>query len=295
MGHVFLLDRLSGEPLYPVEERPVPQGGVADEKLSPTQPFPTHPPPLHLPEKLTSDDMDGFVFFDRQSCRKRLAQYRYEGLFTPPSPEGSVIYPATTGGINWGGVSVDPVNGRMFVNQMHLAAVVQLIPREEYDALAPQPGYPLEHYPMAGTPYGARRFPLLSPLGAPCNPRPWGSLAAVDLVSGRVIWRQTLGTTRDQAPWPLWLKAGAPNTGGSLATAAGLLFIGATTDRMFRAFDTDSGRELWGYRLPFTGNANPISYRARPDGRQFVVIAAGGHGWSEPGDALVAFALPRER
>ena len=136
MGHVFLLDRLSGEPLYPVEERPVPQGGVAGEQLSPTQPFPTHPAPLHLPARLTPDDMDGFIYFDRLACREKLASYRSEGMFTPPSLEGSVIYPTTTGGINWGGISLDPVNARMFVNQMHLAAVVQLIPRQEYDALS---------------------------------------------------------------------------------------------------------------------------------------------------------------
>ena len=295
MGHVFLLDRLSGEPLYPVEERPVPQGGVAGEQLSPTQPFPTHPPPLHPPARLTVDDMDGFVYFDRQACRKLLQQYRSEGLFTPPSLEGSVMYPAPTGGINWGGISLDPEHAVMFVNQMHLAAVVQLIPREEYDALDPQPGYPLEHYPMRGSPYGVRRFPLLSPLGAPCNPRPWGSLTAVDLKSGEIRWRRTLGSTRGQAPWPLWLDVGAPNTGGSLATAGGLLFIGATTDGLFRALDTASGNELWRYKLPYTGNATPISYRSRSGGRQYVVIAAGGHGWSEPGDALLAFSLPGNR
>ncbi len=292
MGHIFLLDRLTGEPLYPVVERPVPQGGVPGEQLAPTQPFPTHPPPLHLPARLTPEDMAGFVYFDRLACQRALGSYRNEGIFTPPSLEGSIIYPTTTGGINWGGVSIDPVNARMFVNQMHLAAVVQLIPRDRYDAMDVQPGYPLEYYPMAGSPYGVKRFPLLSPLGAPCNPRPWGSIAAIDLISGQVLWRQTLGSTRGQAPWPLWLDAGAPNTGGSLATAGGLLFIGATTDSFFRAFDTDTGRELWRHRLPYTGNATPITYRARDGGPQYVVIAAGGHGWSEAGDALVAFSLP---
>ena len=292
MGHVFLLDRLTGQPLYPVEERPVPQEGVPGERLAPTQPFPTHPPPLHLPARLSADDMDGFVYFDRLACQKKLARYRSEGMFTPPSIQGSVIYPTTTGGINWGGISLDPVNARMFVNQMHLAAVVQLIPRQEYDALDAKPGYPLEHYPMEGSPYGVKRFPLLSPLGAPCNPRPWGSLTAVDLVTGKVLWRRPLGSTRGQAPWPLWFEAGAPNTGGSLATAGGLLFIGATTDSYFRAIDTDSGDELWRHRLPYTGNATPITYRAREGGPQIIAIAAGGHGWSEPGDTLMAFRLP---
>ena len=292
MGHVFLLDRVSGEPLYPVEERPVPGNGVPGEKLSPTQPFPTHPAPLHLPQRLEPEHMDGFVWLDKLACRKELAKYRNEGMFTPPSLEGSVLFPSTTGGINWGGISIDPERGLLIVNQMHLASVVQLIPRAEYDALNPSPGYPLEHYPMAGSPYGVRRFPLMSPLGAPCNPRPWGSLTAVDLRTGDTVWTQSLGNTRGQAPWPFWFDAGSPNAGGPLTTAAGLIFIAATTDSRFRAFASASGELLWEYDLPFTGNATPLSYRTQPRGRQFVVLAAGGHGWSEGGDALLAFSLP---
>ena len=295
MGHVFLLDRETGEPLYPVIEKPVPQNGVPGEKLSPTQPFPTHPGPLHLPAQLSADDMHGFALFDKWACQKELAKYRSEGMFTPPSLEGSVTYPTSTGGINWGGVSIDPVNGILYTNQMHLAAVVQLIPREDYTALNPaEGGYPLEYYPMAGTPYGVKRFPLFSPLGAPCNPQPWGSLTAVDLRSGDVLWSEPLGTTRGQAPWPFWMQTGTPNTGGSVVTAGGLLFIGATTDSYFRAFDARSGQELWKHDLPYTGNATPMTYKVTPKGRQFVVIAAGGHGWSSPGDALVAFALPAQ-
>ena len=294
MGHIFLLDRITGEPLYPVEERPVPQQGVPGEQLSATQPFPTHPPPLHLPARLTAADMDGFAYFDRKACERELARYRSDGIFTPPTLSGSVLYPATTGGINWGGVSIDPQQRTLFVNQMHMASVVQLIPRKEYDALNPEPGYPLEHYPMHGSPYGVKRFPLLSPLGAPCNPRPWGSLTAVDLDSGAVLWRRPLGTSRGQAPWPLWLETGAPNTGGPLTTAGGLVFIGATTDSYFRAFDSSTGEELWRTLLPFTGNATPMSYRAKQGGRQYVLIAAGGHGWSEPGDAIIAFSLPQK-
>ncbi len=292
MGHVFLLDRENGEPLYPVEERPVPQDGVPGEQLSPTQPFPTHPAPLHRPAQLRAEDMDGLLWFDRLACQRELEKYRSEGMFTPPSLQGSVLFPTTTGGINWGGVGIDPRRKLLIVNQMHLAAVVQLLPREDYDTGNYSPGYPLEYYPMAGSPYGVKRFPLLSPLGAPCNPRPWGSLTAVDLESGEVRWRQPLGTTRGQAPWPLWFEAGSPNMGGPLLTAGQLTFIGATSDGYFRAFDSDSGELLWQQHLPYTANATPMSYRARTGGRQFVVIAAGGHGWSEPGDALIAFALP---
>lgn len=292
MGHLFLLDRASGAPLYPVEERPVPQGGVPGETLAPTQPFPTHPAPLH-PARLAPEDAWGFTPWDRAACEDLLRRHRNDGIFTPPTLEGSILFPSNAGGPNWGGVSVDPGRGRLYVNQMRTASIVQLIPRAEYDALPSKEAvYPAELYPMEGTPYAARRQPLLSPLGAPCNPPPWGLLTAVDLASGEVLWESRLGTTRDQAPFPLWLPLGAPNLGGSLATAGGLVFIGATTDKFLRAFDAETGDEVWSDRLPFTANATPMSYRVRPGGRQLVVVAAGGHGWSEPGDAVLAYALP---
>lgn len=292
MGHLFLLDRSTGAPLYPVEERPVPQGGVPGETLSPTQPFPTHPRPLH-PAKLEPEDAWGFTPWDKAACAERLRGARNDGIFTPPSLEGSVLFPSNAGGPNWGGVSIDPVRGRLFVNQMRTVSLVQLLPRAEFDALpSKEATYPTELYPMEGTPYAVRRGPLLSPLGAPCNPPPWGLVTAVDLASGEVLWESRLGTTRDQAPFPMWLPLGAPNLGGSLATAGGLVFIGATTDKFLRGFDADTGEEVWSARLPFTANATPMSYRVRPGGRQYVVVAAGGHGWSEPGDTVMAFALP---
>ncbi len=292
MGHIFLLDRVTGEPLYPVEERPVPQTDVAGEYTSPTQPFPTHPVPLH-PSGLAPDQAWGFTPLDRGDCRRRIEGLRSEGIFTPPSLRGSVQYPSAAGGPNWGGVSIDPVAGRLYVNQMHAAGVLTLVPREDFDRLdADAVHYPTELYPMKGTPYGIRREPLLSSWGAPCNPPPWGTLGAVDLRTGELVWQVRLGTTRDQAPWPLWMDLGAPNLGGTLVTAGGLVFIGATTDKFLRAFDADTGEELWQWRTPFTANASPITYRPSTADRQFVVIAAGGHGWSEPGDALMAFARP---
>ncbi len=293
MGHIFLLDRETGEPLYPVEERPVPQAGaVPGEILSPTQPFPTHPPPLHA-ATLGPDDAWGFTPIDEAFCRDLIAGFRSEGIFTPPSLEGSIQYPGSAGGANWGGVSIDPVRGLLFVNQNHLAMAQQLIPRAEFAKLDPASAvYPDELYPMAGTPYGLKRISLLSNFGAPCIRPPWGSLTAVDLASGEVLWTAALGSTRDQAPFPLWLELGTPNAGGSIVTASGLLFIGATTDKFLRAFSAETGEELWRGRLPFTANATPMTYRLSPSGRQFVVVAAGGHGWSESGDAVVAYALP---
>jgi quinoprotein glucose dehydrogenase len=260
--------------------------------LAATQPFPTHPAPLH-PATLAPEEAFGFTPWDRGKCAEKIRALRNEGIFTPPSLEGSLLYPSNAGGPNWGGVSIDPTRGRLFVNQMRLAGYVQLIPRAEYDALpSKEATYPEELYPMEGTPYAARRGTLMSPLGTPCTPPPWGVFQAVDLASGKVIWEVRLGTTRDQAPFPMWLPLGAPNLGGSLATAGGLVFIGATTEKILRAFDADTGDEVWSARLPFTANATPMSYRLRPDGRQYVVVAAGGHGWSEPGDAVMAFALP---
>jgi quinoprotein glucose dehydrogenase len=296
MGHLFFLDRLTGLPLLPVEERPVPQTGkVAEEYLSPTQPFPVKPRPLH-PATLTPDDAFGFTFWDRGRCREAIAALRSDGIFTPPSTRGSVQYPGMVGGMNWGSLSVDADRRLAVVNVQRIATKIRLVPRAEFDAQFAEgaPKYGFE--PQAGTPYALERLPLLSPLGAPCNPPPWGTLAAVDLATGDVAWEVPLGTARDLAPWPIWWflgDIGVPNLGGPITTASGLTFIGATTDAYLRAFETQTGRELWKARLPTSAHATPMTYRLR-DGRQYVVVAAGGHMLlgTQPGDAVVAFALP---
>ena len=292
MGFVFLLDRETGEPLYPVEERPVPQGGVPGESLSPTQPFPTHPGPLH-PLELSADNVFGFTFFERMGCQDEFAKYRWDGIYTPPSLEGSIQYPNTSGGMNWGGVAIDAQRGLLIVNQTHVAMMVQLIAREDVGSIDPaELQYPNEFYPMEGTPYAVRRSPLFSPFGAPCNPPPWGTLTAVDLRTGEVAWRRPFGSTKGTAPPPMWIDMGTPNFGGGMATASGLYFIGATLDREFHAINSETGEELWSHPLPFAGTAVPMSYRLRPDSKQYVVIAAGANPLSEMGDALMAFALP---
>jgi quinoprotein glucose dehydrogenase len=291
MGHVFLLDRGTGEPLFPVEERAVPARDVPGETVTPTQPFPTHVAALH-PQRLDPEDAWGFTRWDRDACRESIAALRSEGIFTPPSFQGSIHYPGSAGGANWGGVALDPESGVMYVNTLRMPSVVRLIRREDYERLDPADfAYPNELYPMAGTPYAVLRGPLLSPLGAPCNAPPWGLMTAVDLVSGEILWESVLGSTRDQAPFPMWLEFGSPNLGGPLVTAGGVVFVAATTDKFLRGYEAASGELVWKQRLPYTASANPLTYRLRPDGRQYLVIAAGGHGWSQPGDALVAFAL----
>jgi quinoprotein glucose dehydrogenase len=296
MGHVFLLDRETGEPLYPIEERPVPQGGVAGEKLSPTQPFPTHPKPLH-PLALAPDDAFGFTPLDRADCRRKIEALRYEGIFTPPTVEGTIQTPHTAGGMNWGGVAVDPERKVMIVNQTHAALVNYMIPRAEAELLDESAfAYPNEYYEMKGTPWAVNRHLLASLFDAPCNPPPWGSLTAVDLVSGEVVWSRPLGTLRELAPWPVWAifgdRYGAPAFGGGISTASGVYFIGGSLDKYFRAFDVETGEELWRDRMPFAGTAVPMTYRLREDGRQFVVMAAGGNPLGDMGDVLVAYALP---
>jgi quinoprotein glucose dehydrogenase len=292
MGHLFVLHRETGAPLFPVEERPVPQGGVPGEKLSPTQPFPVKPPPL-VPFELSPDDAFGITPWDRRACRERIGALRFEGIFTPPSLQGSLMYPGNIGGSNWGGVAVDPLRGRVIANVTSVPFAVTLLPAESYEReRAANPG--VEIAPQRGTPYALRRELLLSPLGVPCNPPPWGMLVAVDLATGEIAWSVPLGTIRDMAPIPIPLRVGLPNVGGPLVTASGLVFIGAAMDDYLRAFDVETGEELWKGRLPAGGQATPMTYRLREGARQYVVIAAGGHGRAGTtlGDSVVAFALP---
>lgn len=295
-GHLFLLDRETGEPLFPVEERPVPTSTVPGEEASPTQPFPTLPRPL-APQRLAPGEAWGLTPWDRGKCRARIAALRSEGMFTPPSFEGSLEYPGILGGMNWGSAAFEPERGLLLVNASRLASVVRLIPRAEYEAArrAQREG---ELAPQEGTPYAMHRDFLVSPLGLPCNPPPWGTLAAVDLSTGAVRWEVPLGTSRDlvrdKIGIPLSVASGTPNLGGPIVTAGGVVFIAAAMDNYLRAFDVETGTELWKGRLPAGGQATPMTYRLRENGKQFVVIAAGGHGrmGTTLGDYVVAFALP---
>jgi quinoprotein glucose dehydrogenase len=290
-GFLFVLDRETGEPLTKVEEQPVPASDVPGEWTSPTQPFSAGQPVL-APQKITEDDAFGLLFFDEMACRDAIRSAgRNEGLFTPPSTSGTLIVPFSGGGANWGGVSVDPLRNRVFVNTSRAISHVTLLSPEETvrrDASEPDKEITL----MRGSPFGMIRETVFSPIGMPCNRPPWGALAAVDIETGKMAWEVTLGNTKELAPLGMAFKFGTPNFGGSLATAGGLVFIAATMDNLIRAFDADTGEELWAGDLPNGGQATPMTYAI--NGKQYIVIAAGGHPnlGNEIGETLMAFALP---
>jgi quinoprotein glucose dehydrogenase len=294
MGMLFVFDRATGEPLYPLHERAVPASDVPGEQAAPTQPFPPAALIFTRQGPVSADDAWGFTPLDRYACKRKIAALRSEGLYTPPSLQGTLVYPGWSGGVNWGGLAFDPVRQRVIVATMQLPMAVTLLPHAPDDAWATMAKSgrfdDSEFAPMRGTPYGLRREALLSPIGVPCTAPPWGKLVALDLGDApRTAWERPIGTTAKKAP--IALALGMPFMGGPVATAGGLVFMAGTTDDMFRAYDTETGRTLWEVQLPAGGNATPAVIEA--GGRQIVVIAAGGHGplGTTRGDYLLAFAL----
>jgi len=287
-GFLYTFERDSGAPVFPIEERKVPQDAVPGEHPSPTQPYPVAPPALVRQGPISVHDAFGALWFDTRACRRQIAQYRSEGMFQPPAIRESLMQPGNAGGVNWGGVAFDPQRQLALVNSMNLPFVVALIPRAEARAQAQSGKYSdFEFGRQEGTPYVMRRKVFRSPIGAPCVKPPWGTLTAVDMQHGTIKWQIPLGVT----PY-IHQNLGMPVIGGPIVTAAGLVFVGASLDDRLRAFDTDSGKLLWETKLPAGGQATPMTYSAA--GRQYVVIAAGGYkGDSTRGDYLIAYALPR--
>ncbi|MCH2172860.1 PQQ-binding-like beta-propeller repeat protein, partial [Myxococcota bacterium] len=260
------------------------------------QPFPTHPPPLH-PARLDPDQAFGFTFWDRGRCREKIQSLRNEGIFTPPSLRGSIVYPGTPGGFNWGSAAWDPKQQTIFLQQNHIAQMHRLVPRAVAEEARRRKGPGDSLLRMEGTPYLAKQEVLVSPFGVPCVAPPWGSLLSVDLRTGRKSWEVPLGDTREMAPLGIALDWGMPAMGGPIVTAGGLVFIAATMDDTFRSFDSETGDLLWSAALPAGAQSTPMTYQLESGGRQFVVIAAGGHATlgTTPGDAVIAFALPLDQ
>jgi quinoprotein glucose dehydrogenase len=291
-GFLFVLHRETGAPLTKVEERPVPASDVPGEWTSPTQPFSVGQPVL-APQRVTEDHAFGLMLWDKWACRRSIqSAARNEGLFTPPSTGGgTLMVPFSGGGANWGGVAVDPHRNRVFVNTSRAISRVTLLPTDVAVRRRQQePGKEISL--MRGAPFGMVREGVFSPIGMPCNKPPWGALAAVDIEKGQMAWEVTLGNTKELAPLGMAFAFGTPNFGGPIVTDGGVVFIAATMDNLLRAFDAHSGKELWAGDLPFGGQATPMTYAI--GGRQYVVVAAGGHATlgNKIGDALVAFALP---
>ena len=283
-GNLFALHRETGEPIYPIEERPVPKSDIPGEYTSPTQPFSTLP-------NLMGSDLQAKEFnwtldqAEREQLFPILKNARYEGIFTPPSVEGTVMYPGNGSGVNWGSVAFDPEKQLLIANTCRYATYVELFPRSSYPTMrSNSEGFEVSR--QEDTPYGMRRVTLIKDMGMLLNTPPWGTLAAVNLSTGKLEWEIELGKS-EAVPY------GLPNAGGSMITKGGLIFIASTFDKQFRAFDSGTGKQVWQTELPLCGIATPMSY-VDEKGKQFIVIAAGGHGkiGLETGDYVVAFALP---
>ena len=293
MGLIFAFDHRTGEPLLPIEERPVPRNGAAaGETLSPTQPFPVGMPAV-MPLGFSPEDAWGFTFIDEWLCENRVEEFNYGPIYTPASEQGTIFSPSAGGGPNWGGGAYDPDSHIMVVPSNRVPMVVTLIPAAESGKVEGSVNESLMSmtFPVAGSDYHYRVEPLFSPLGAPCSEAPWAALTAVDLAKREIVWEVPLGDVGKMMSLPFSLELGTPGAGGPLVTAGGLVFIGYTLDDTFRAFDLHSGELLWQTALPAAGTAIPVTYEA--GGEQFVVIPAGGHSMyqSTLGDSVVAYRL----
>ncbi|MCJ7592955.1 MAG: pyrroloquinoline quinone-dependent dehydrogenase [Woeseiaceae bacterium] len=298
-GFVFVFDRDDGAPVFPIEERPVPKSDIAGEETSATQPFPVLPEPFTR-TTLNRDDLFGMTFMGRSWCRDRFDELRYEGMFTPPSEQGTLHFPGFGGGGNWGGAAFDPESNLLIIKSMTVGTQHWLIPNPG-GAITPMPdedsaAVPGSVYrsgdgdPLPGTPYSSLTRVFEAPTGVPCTPPPWGTLTAIDMDSGKIRWQRPFGRTKRYGmTFPeSW---GSAIIGGPIVTGGGLIFMAASMDKKFRALDVNSGKELWQAELPYAGMAVPMTYMAA--GKQYVVIAAGGNRrtFTEEGDAIVAFAL----
>lgn len=289
-GSLYVLNRLTGESIVPIDEIAVPQGAVAGDWTAKTQPRSR----LNLlPTPLTEKDMWGATPFDQLSCRIAFKSLRYEGQYTPPSLQGSLIYPGNVGVMNWGGVAVDPVHQQIFASPNYMAFVSKLVPQSNINSQDSHASEGKGLQPNKGAPYAVELHPFLSMVGFPCQAPSWGDVAGIDLLENKVIWQHPNGTSYDNTPIiKLPFSVGVPAMGGPMLTAGGVAFLSGTLDRFIRGYDVSTGKELWKSRLPAGGQATPMTFKGR-DGRQYIVLVVGGHGsfGTKMGDYIIAYAL----
>lgn len=301
-GQLFLLDRRTGAALANIVEKPVPQtGAVPEERLSPTQPYSVGMPTIG-DQRLSERRMWGTTMLDQLWCRIDYHRHRYDGDFTPIGLTRALEQPGNLGGMNWGSLSVDPVNNLAYMVDIRVPTEYWLVKRADFAASAKKyPPDPNGHGPgeQVGTPYGMVTQMWLSPLGVPCNEPPFGTVTAVNLNTRKVAWQVPAGTAerlgplgiRSHMPMPI----GMPSYAGTTATAGGLVFFAGTQDYYLRAYDAKTGREVWKYALPVGSSATPMSYVSPATGRQYVLLSVGGAAHSpDVGDYVMAFALPEK-
>lgn len=288
-GSLYVLDRRDGTPIVPIREIPAPTGAVEGDHTAPTQ---ARSDLNLLNPPLDEKAMWGATPFDQMLCRIQFKELRYDGQYTPPSVQGSLIYPGNVGVFNWGSVSLDPVRQLLFTSPNYMAFVSKLVPRAEVAADSKRESETSGVQPNTGAPYAVIMHPFMSPLGVPCQAPAWGYVAGIDLTTNKVVWKHKNGTSRDSSPIPIGLPMGVPSMGGSMVTAGGVGFLSGTLDQYIRGYDVKNGKELWKSRLPAGGQATPMSYTGQ-DGKQYVLVVVGGHGslGTKMGDYIIAYKL----
>lgn len=308
-GQIFVLDRRTGEPVYDVVEKPVPQNALEGERLSPTQPFSVELPAIGN-DLLTEEKMWGISTFDQLWCRIAFKESVYHGIFTAPSEQPYIQWPGLLGSLNWGGITIDESRGLAFVNSIELAQRLSMKRRDDpsvttYDYNSGTvPTFIGSVRPQDSGPYGGLRIDhFQSPIAVPCTRPPFGTMTAIDLKSKKLVWQVPLGTVEELGPTffgksikvGLPMEVGMPSVAGSTATASGLLFFAGTQDKYIRAFNSLTGEEVWRERLPLGSAATPIVYRSPVTGKQYVAVSAGGiRDAKEQGDYIIAYTLDDE-